>query len=436
MATVSSPLTLSNGLVLPNRIVKAAMSEYMSDWDNNSCPASYVPLHVHWASSGAAVLITGNVMVSREHMEAPTNLAITGGMDRWLSETARAVAAQGSMLVAQISHSGRQTPVTVSWKPVAPSPVPLKLFPSAFMPPRELALGEIGDVRAAFVNTAVALANAGLAGVQVHAAHGYLLSTFLSPLTNLRTDSYGGSLTNRSRLLLEIVEEIRKAILPRLPHFIVAVKINSSDFQKGGFSPEDSLAVVRMLERAGTHFVEVSGGSYESVAFMGRGESGAAAGSAREAYFAEFAAAVRSEGTGKMRVMLTGGFESVAGMNDALSSGSCDLIGLARPFVTESAAVMREVVAGTLAGCLRRAETRVVSPKSPLRALNEGVEAIWYARQIHRIAAGQAPAPGLSPAASLLFAVPKYFVHPRWLWRILYAILATAAYLIVSRMLR
>jgi 2,4-dienoyl-CoA reductase-like NADH-dependent reductase (Old Yellow Enzyme family) len=431
--SVSSPLTLSNGVVIPNRIVKAAMSEYMCDPDTNTCLAAFRALYEHWADAGAGMLLTGNVMVTRDYMEAPTNLAVTGADDPGLRAVAAAMAKRGVLLVAQISHSGRQTPITVSRQPIAPSAVALKLFPSAFVAPREMTLAEIAEVRTAFLRTALTLAEAGFAGVQLHAAHGYLLSSFLSPLTNLRTDGYGGTAEGRSRLLLEILAELRAQLLPRFPRFVLAVKMNSSDFQRGGLSTEDALQLVAQLEAAGAHLVELSGGSYERTAFMGRDVAPSASTAAREAYFGEFAAAARRAVRGQLRVMLTGGFVTVAGMNAALAGGECDLVGLARPFVAEPVSVMRQVAAGTFAGRLARPGTTLVGPTSPLRALNEGVEAIWYARQMHRLAAGLPVALGLSRWASLAFAVPKYFVHPRWLRRIAWALAALIAFLVMRR---
>ena len=337
--SVSSPLTLSNGVVVANRIAKAAMSEYMCDPASNACPAAFLALYEHWAASGAGLLLTGNMMVTRQHMEAPTNLAVVADDPR-LREVAVAMAARGTLLLAQISHSGRQTPVAVNWGPVAPSAVPLKLFPSAFATPRELLLSEIAEVRAAFLRAALALAEAGFAGVQLHSAHGYLLSSFLSPHTNRRSDRYGGALEGRARLLLELVADLRAEVLPRFPRFVVSIKINSSDFQRGGLSAEDARSVIAWLEEAGVHLVELSGGSYENTAFMGGSSSSAAK---REAYFGEFAATVRGALRGQMRVMLTGGFATVAAMNAALAAGECDLVGLARPFVAEPAAAMRQV---------------------------------------------------------------------------------------------
>ncbi len=459
MISVSSPLTLSNGVVVPNRIVKAAMSEYLCDPDTNACPAAFRALYEHWAASGAGMLLTGNIMVTREHMEAPSNLAAPAPDDPRLREVAAAVASRGTLLLAQISHPGRQTPVAVSWRPVAPSAVPLKLFPSAFAAPRELSLAEIAAVRAAFLRAALALAEAGFAGVQLHAAHGYLLSSFLSPLTNLRADRYGGDLEGRARLLLELLADLREQLLPRFPRFVLAVKMNSSDFQRGGLSTADALALVARLEEAGAHLVELSGGSYERTAFMGRSPAAAASSSsssssaAREAYFGEFAAAARRAVRGRLRVMLTGGFETAAGMNAALVGGDCDLVGLARPFVVEPPAVLRRVrqgsriivcrlkrfpqlVEGRFEGRLGRPGTSLVAPSSPLRALNEGVEAIWYARQIWRLSAGLPADLHLSRWASLAFGVPKYFVHPRWLRRLLWALAAAIAVLVGLLVLR
>lgn len=185
--------------------MKAAMSEYLADAETNRSNQLLCTLYRKWASTGASILLTGNIMVTRQYMEAPWNVAVTRDDvgDDMLSQWVQA--ASPSLLVAQISHPGRQCPISISFAPVAPSSVPLKLFPSAFVTPRALSEGEIQEIVEQFADTAEVLHAAGFAGVQIHAAHGYLLSTFLSPLYNLRTDRYGGSLENRMRLLLEII---------------------------------------------------------------------------------------------------------------------------------------------------------------------------------------------------------------------------------------
>jgi 2,4-dienoyl-CoA reductase-like NADH-dependent reductase (Old Yellow Enzyme family) len=176
---ISSELVLPNGVVLRNRIVKAATSEYLADPSDNKCNERLCQLYRNWAETDASVLITGNIMVTREFMEAPTNVAVElrdlgdPMLSQWVRSCGR------SLLIAQISHCGRQCPISVSFHPVAPSAVALKLFPSAFVKPRALETHEVTQVVGQFADTAFVLWRAGFAGVQLHAAHGYLLSTFL-----------------------------------------------------------------------------------------------------------------------------------------------------------------------------------------------------------------------------------------------------------------
>lgn len=172
-----------------------------------------------------------------------------------------------------------------------------------------------------FARTAHLAETAGFTGVEIHAAHGYLLSQFLSPLTNRRTDQWGGSLPNRARLLLEIVQAVRKVVAPT---FAVAVKLNSADFQRGGFSMDDAKEVVKLLNALAVDLVEISGGSYEAPAMQGQARDGRTL--AREAYFAEFARDIRA--VANMPVMVTGGIRRRQVANKVIESG-VDMIGMA-----------------------------------------------------------------------------------------------------------
>ena len=199
---------------------------------------------------------------------------------------------------------------------MAPSAVKLMNLPeSAFAPPRALEAAEIDDVVRRFVRAAVVAQETGFTGVQIHAAHGYLISQFLTPLVNQRTDQWGGSLENRARLLLTIVREIRKAVGPAFP-----------------------ISAKRWLEEASLDLLEISGGNYEEPSMMGSKTSeGAAVAEStvrREAYFMEYAEQIRK--VSKMPLMVTGGFRSKAGMEAALASGALDVIGLGRPMCVET----------------------------------------------------------------------------------------------------
>lgn len=282
MASLPDQLTLPNGQVLPNRIMKSALSEALADKRN--APAHRLEqLYRTWSQGGYGLIITGNVMVDRTQLGEPGNVVIEDDRDlqaltRWAATTKDA----GIPTWVQLNHPGRQAGLlTLGHTPVAPSPVPLNL-PGA-PTPRELTSAEIEDIIERFATAAAVCEAAGFAGVQVHGAHGYLVSQFLSPLSNRRDDEWGGDPEGRMRFVLEVVRRIRSRVSSG---FTVAVKLNSADFQRGGFTEEESREVVAALAKEGLDLIEVSGGSYESPAMTG---SAAASTRAREAYFLEYA---------------------------------------------------------------------------------------------------------------------------------------------------
>ncbi len=334
--TLASPLTLPCGATLPNRIAKAAMTEGLATPDG--VPTEELErLYRIWSEGGAGLLISGNIQVDRDHLERPGNVVIDREPDAdfmaKLSRWARSATRGGNLFWAQISHGGRQTQAKVNPHPKAPSAVKLGLPGGQFGQPVAMTIDEIADICGRFSTTARVVQAAGFTGVQVHAAHGYLLSSFLSPRANQRVDEYGGSLQNRARFLLETVAAVRAAVGPDFP---VAVKLNSADFQRGGFDFEDSLQVAIWLGEAGIDLLEISGGNYEQPKLLGlkgmeREEKQHVAPStaAREAYFVDFAMAMQEKVT--IPLMVTGGFRTRAAMEYALTSGAADVIGLARP---------------------------------------------------------------------------------------------------------
>lgn len=294
-------------------------------------------LYKIWSDGGAGMLLSGNIMVDRHHLERPGNVVIDRPPDlemrqalkRWANSATR----KGNHFWAQISHAGRQTQKMVNAKPKAPSAVKLALPGGQFGEPVELNCGEIEDIISRFGICAAAVKEAGFTGVQVHAAHGYLLSQFLSPRSNRRTDEFGGALANRARPLLAIIEEIRSTVGPDYP---ISVKLNSADFQKGGFAFEDSLQVAQWLEAASVDLIEISGGTYEQPKLLGidgmeeeENQNIPASTLMREAYFVDFAMAMRKKL--KIPLMVTGGFRQSIAMKQAIESGGADVIGLGRP---------------------------------------------------------------------------------------------------------
>lgn len=297
-----TPLVLPNGAAIPNRLAKAAMEENMADADHAPSEA-LLRLYEAWAKGMAGLIITGNVMVDHRAMTGPNGVVLEDGtrldrFRRW-AQIARSCGAQAWM---QINHPGRQMSAALGQTTLAPSAVPLALgaLSSQFPVPREMTVRDIADVQQRFMRTALLAEQSGFTGVQIHAAHGYLLSQFLSPITNKRSDKWGGSIENRARLLLDIVRSVRSSVSPR---FAVSVKLNSADFQRGGFSPEDAKVVVDMLNPLNVDLIELSGGSYEAPAMQGQARDGRTL--AREAYFLEFAQDIAS--VAHMPLMVTGG---------------------------------------------------------------------------------------------------------------------------------
>lgn len=337
MTTIfNKTISLPCGAVLSNRFAKAAMTEGLAG--RLGVPGEELcRLYKIWSDGGAGMLLSGNIMVDRHHLERPGNVVIDRPPDlemrqalkRWANSATR----KGNHFWAQISHAGRQTQKMVNAKPKAPSAVKLALPGGQFGEPVELNCGEIEDIISRFGICAAAVKEAGFTGVQVHAAHGYLLSQFLSPRSNRRTDEFGGALANRGRPLLAIIEEIRSTVGPDYP---ISVKLNSADFQKGGFAFEDSLQVAKWLEAASVDLIEISGGTYEQPKLLGidgmeeeENQNIPASTLMREAYFVDFAMAMRKKL--KIPLMVTGGFRQSIAMKQAIESGGADVIGLGRP---------------------------------------------------------------------------------------------------------
>jgi 2,4-dienoyl-CoA reductase-like NADH-dependent reductase (Old Yellow Enzyme family) len=338
---LSQSLRLPCGAVLSNRLAKASMTEGLAD-SLNRATDRHVRLYRRWARGGAGLLLSGNVQVDRTHLERPGNIAIdgNGGLEA-LRAMAQAGTCAGNHLWMQINHPGRQTPANINPTPLAPSAVPLATAEVGCGQPVAMTESQITDLIRRFVHVAGVARDTGFTGVQIHAAHGYLNSQFLSPLSNLRTDAWGGSLENRARFLMEIVRATRKAVGRDFP---LSVKLNSADFQKSGFSDQESMQVVRWLAEASVDLIEISGGNYEQPQMIGRGDSQLAAAESadkpvadstrrREAYFLDYAARVRP--TARVPLMITGGFRSRAAMVAALESNQLDLIGLARPLCAD-----------------------------------------------------------------------------------------------------
>ncbi|EMP55287.1 FMN oxidoreductase [Marinobacter santoriniensis NKSG1] len=381
---LSQPLTLPNGSVIPNRFAKSAMSETLGTIDNHPT-RSLVRLYRAWAEGGAGLSITGNVMIDRKHIGEPQNVVVEDESDLGLlTAWAEAGKVGGGQIWVQLNHPGKQSPRMLNPDPVSPSAIPFrKELQGMFATPRELTPAEIEDIVERFARGAAVAKKAGFDGVQIHGAHGYLVSQFLSPHHNQRTDEWGGSAEKRRRFVLAVYRAIREACGP---DFNVGIKLNSADFQRGGFTEEESLAVIDSLASEGIDLVEISGGNYENPAMAKGGDSGRVKEStrAREAYFLAFAEQVRARVA--VPLMVTGGFRTAEGMAQALESGATDLVGLARPLVVEPDLPLRILGGEPVVSAVRPIRTgiRMVDDLALM-------EVSWYARQIGRIARGKKP---------------------------------------------
>jgi 2,4-dienoyl-CoA reductase-like NADH-dependent reductase (Old Yellow Enzyme family) len=411
--TLTDSLRLPCGAVLSNRLAKAAITEGLADprgWPTEALER----LYGHWAAGGFGLMITGNVIVDGDHLERPGNVIIdsepSAEQMAKLKSWTKIATQSGAHLWAQLSHSGRQTQKAINPHPLSPSAIGVGLPGGLFGTPRAMSEGEIVEVIERFATAARACKAAGFTGVQIHAAHGYLISCFLSPNANQRKDLWGGSLSNRACLLLAIVSAVREQVGPGFP---ISVKLNSADFQRGGFAPAESEQVALMLESVGVDLLEISGGSYESPAMVGEAGGGAnverppkASTVAREAYFLEFARALRRRVT--MPIMLTGGLRTRAGMQTALDEG-VDVLGVARPVCLDPGAV-GSLLAGKI-DALESWEVRIRrekgffgnnSPLALVRTLNSFAGIFWFYAQLYRLGRNDAVAPRLWPVRAML----------------------------------
>jgi 2,4-dienoyl-CoA reductase-like NADH-dependent reductase (Old Yellow Enzyme family) len=322
-ASIFTSFTLPNGQVLKNRLVKAAMEENLATSEH--LPGTELKrLYQAWADGGVGLIITGNVMIDHLAMTGPGGVVLEQDTDlipfiEWatLSKT------NNTKIWMQLNHPGRQVFKKMGGKVISPSDVPLNMgkHSSLFSPPRAMDELEIRDVIQRFTTTAARAEQAGFDGVEIHAAHGYLLAQFLSPLTNKRNDKWGGSLENRARLLIDVIKSVKEVCGD---NFAIAVKLNSADFQRGGFDIDDAEQVVKMLGELNIDLVELSGGSYEAPAMQGRSADGRTL--AREAYFLEFASKIGKHVS--LPIMTTGGIRRYEVAKKVVDSG-VELVGMA-----------------------------------------------------------------------------------------------------------
>lgn len=394
---LSDPITLPCGSVLKNRLAKAALSENLADKYHRPT-AAFSQLYEAWAQGGTGLLISGNIMIDSSALGEPRNVVIEKGAENLaaLTEWARSGTQNGAALWAQLNHPGKQAPRFLNKGTVAPSAIPYKgPFSTTFPCPRALSETEIFEIVDRFAYAAGVLKRAGWCGIQIHGAHGYLVSQFLSPRHNQRTDQWGGPIENRLRFPLEVYRAIRREVGADFP---VGIKLNSADFQRGGFNEEDSIRVVQTLDSEGIDLIEISGGTYEAPVMTGAMKEST---KRREAYFQEYCDKVAR--TLCAPLMLTGGFRTKDGMQAALSSRSCQVIGLGRSLAVEPDFSNRLLSD-------EKATSLVYPLSTGWGTLDKVVplEITWYTQQIHRIGEGKPTEPNANPLLSALKTLWQY----------------------------
>jgi 2,4-dienoyl-CoA reductase-like NADH-dependent reductase (Old Yellow Enzyme family) len=357
----------------------------------------YGPIHTNWLTS--RLTFKGNVMIDERWLGNALDVSLTPSTNpelvaQW-RRYAEACHVEGTPAIVQLNHPGRQSPLGAGSKGlfeknIAPSPIPLQFEDNIwaktaqkliFGTPREMSVAEIEDVVKKHADAAKFLSEAGFDGVELHAAHGYLLNIFMAPQTNQRQDNYGGSAFNRARIVLDIINAIR-AVVPST--FTVGIKLNSADTQRSS-DMEEVMQQIGYLKDTGIDFLEISGGSYENPRMM-KGDEALAGEkpvsertAKREAFFLDFARVVRQRFPDVV-LMVTGGFRSLAGMHAALEENACDLIGLARPAAVDPSwankVLEEEAKGGDVSLRLAAVKPSWLVSKIPVKALGAGAESV------------------------------------------------------------
>lgn len=402
--SLSDSFSLPNGQIIKNRLFKSAMSEQLGDKQHNPKPG-LATLYQRWAQGGIGLSITGNVMVDRGALGEPNNVVLDEHSDLTQFEVwASAGKQNGSQIWMQLNHPGKQIPKFLCDQPVAPSAISLERgLEKGFNTPRALTDSEIHDIINKFALSAKLAKQSGFTGVQIHGAHGYLVSQFLSSRHNQRDDKWGGSLENRLRFVIELYRAIRNEVGESFP---IGIKLNSADFMKGGFTEEESMQVVQALSHEGIDLIEISGGTYESPSMMGsknKNEPVKASTAKREAYFLDYMVKVREFVSTPL--VVTGGFRTAPAMNDALQTSATDFVGIARTM-----AVDPDFPNKLMADPGHGMPLDVPTTGKPALDRMAMVGLVWYEHQMWRIAAGK----DADPKLSALGVVVKTLLTAGW----------------------
>ncbi|MGF1759525.1 NADH:flavin oxidoreductase/NADH oxidase family protein [Photobacterium sagamiensis] len=379
---ISTPLTI-NQLKIKNRIFKPAMSEQMADKHGNPKASLLSRLYRTWAQGGTGLLLSGNIMVDRDALGEPMNIILDEKSDlepftAWVNSAKT----NGAAFFAQINHPGKQVPKFLDSKPMGPSAIAIEgPLASGFNPPREMTEKDIKRVIQQFATTAKLCKQAGFDGIELHGAHGYLINQFLSPRHNKRTDKW----KNGELFLISVYRQVRAAVGGSFP---IIIKLNSSDFEKGGYSETDAIGVMKMLEQEGIDAIEISGGTYESQSMTGDGQPSGG-------YFLEFAKGARKELT--IPLIITGGFQSKQHMEAALND-NIDMVGIGRPLILKPNLPI-EIMQGSneiYQNDMRRSRWNYLNIISMLS---------WWESQMLRIAKGKQPNPKMHVFHAVIHAL-------------------------------
>lgn len=389
---LTKELLLPCGAILPNRLGKSAMSENMASKDHIPGPKFY-NAYSQWSQGGTGLIITGNVMIDSEYRGEANNVVIEEGIQNLqeLKNWAKSSEGTQSKIWVQLNHPGKQTPKFLTKIPVAPSAIPLPPpLNTMFNEPRELTEAEIQNIISRFAYAAKVCKQCGFHGVQIHGAHGYLVSQFLSSRHNQRQDQWGGTIEKRMNFVIEIYKAMRKEVGAQFP---IGIKMNSADFSKGGFTHQEAILVAKTLSDLGIDLIELSGGSYEKPVMTGASIKEST--QKREAYFLEYAKEIKI--VINCPLMVTGGFRTREFMENALSNGELDIVGLARPLC-----INPNFSNQLLKGENVQSEVRPLSSGSKVLDTIFPLEIIWYTMQINRMGEKKSPNPKASVYSAIL----------------------------------
>ena len=390
LITLNNSYILDKGQTIKNRLFKSAMSEQLGTKEHDPKPG-IVTLYGRWAKGGIGLSITGNVMIDRSALGEPKNIVLDERSDLTKFKSwSQAGKQNGAHIWVQLNHPGKQIPSFLCEEPVAPSAISLgRGLDKGFNTPRALTESEILDIIKKFAMSAKLSKESGFTGVQIHGAHGYLVSQFLSSRHNQRDDKWGGSLENRMRFVLSVYSAIREQVGNSFP---IGIKLNSADFMKGGFTEEESMQVVQALSDVGIDLIEISGGTYESPSMMGDkgGQKGVKESTLkREAYFLDYMEKVRK--LVKTPLVVTGGFRSGSSMNEALQTSATDFIGIARTMAVDPEFPNKLMLDNNHSMPLEVPTTgKAMLDKMAMVGL------VWYEHQMWRLAKGKNAKPNLS----------------------------------------